>query len=221
MTAWARIALKDLRVEARSRETLVPVALMGLLVVAVSVLSYHDVHEREVVAAGTLWTGLAFAGALGLARAFGSEADRRTLDTLLTLPVDRSSVYLGKTLASFALILATALVVAPAYLLASGDAPTPQWPGLALLVLLGALGLAATGTMLSILTAQARSRDILLPVLLFPLLAPLLIATVHGTLDVLEGAPFAEWRPEVLLLAGYDVAFLAASALLFDAATGA
>lgn len=218
---WARIAIKDLRVEARSRETLVPVLLMGLLVVAVGVLSYHDVREREAVASGILWTGLSFAGALGLARAFGSEADRGTLDTLLALPVDRSSLYLGKTVASFALVLLCALVVLPGYLLASGDAVSAYWPGLALLVVLGSLGLAATGTMLSILTAQARSRDILLPVLLFPLLAPLLIATVHGTLDVLSDAPFAAWRPEVLLLAGYDVAFLAASALLFEAATEA
>lgn len=217
--SWARVAMKDIRIEARSRGTLVPVLLMGLLVVAVGVLSYHEVHERDAVAAGILWTGLSFAAALGLARAFGSEADRGTLDTLLSLPMDRASLYLGKTVASFALVLAAALVVLPAYLLASGDAFAPSWTGLLALVVLGSLGLAATGTMLSILTAQARSRDILLPVLLFPLLAPLLIATVHGTLDVLAGEPFAAWRPEVLLLAGYDLAFLAASALLFDAAT--
>lgn len=219
--SWARVAAKDLRVELRSRETLVPVLLMGLLAASVGLLAYHDVHEPAVVGAGVVWTALAFAGGLGLARAFGAERDRGTLDPLLALPMDRAALYLGKTAASFATLLLAALVVMPVALFLVEAPAAAAWLGLLALVVLGALGLAASGTMLSVLTAQARGRDVLLPVLLFPLLAPLLIASVHGTADVLSGAPFGEWRPELLLLAGYDVAFLAASALLFETAVGA
>ena len=216
--SWAWIAAKDLRVEARGRETLVPVLLTGLLVVAVGLVAFHDLDARGVVASGVLWMGLAFAASLGLARAFGAEKDRGTLDTLLALPVERGTLYAGKVAASFATTLVVALVLVPVYLLASGDPVPAQWPGLLLVLALGALGLAATGTMLSALTAQARTRDVLLPVLLLPLLLPLLLATVHGTQDLLAGAGFEAWRPELLVLVGYDVAFLAASALLFDAA---
>ena len=218
--AWARVAAKDVKAELRSRETLLPVLLTGLLVVLVGALAFHDVHDRPVVAAGVVWMGLAFAAATGLARSFLAERDRGTLDTLLTLPVDRASVYLGTAAAGLCTLLAVAALVLPTYLLASGDPlPAARWPGLLLLVLLGCAGLAAAGTMLSLLAEQARSRDLLMPVLLFPLVVPVLIATVHGTLDVLRGEPFAAWRPEVLLLLGYDVAVLAASALLFDHAT--
>lgn len=219
--SWARVAAKDLRVEWRSRETLLPLLLTGLVVVAIGLLSFHDAKEREAVAAGVLWMGLAFSASVGLARTFNAERDRGTLDTLLTLPVERASLYLGKAAAAFATILLVALVLVPAYLLVEGPAEPAALPGLVLLVLLGCLGLAATGTMLGVLVASARTRDTLLPVLLLPLLIPLLLSAIHGTLDVLRGEAFAEWRPELLVLAGYDVAFLAASALLFDQAVGA
>lgn len=216
--SWLAVAQKDLSAELRSRETLVPLLLLALLVGAVGMLAFHEIRDRAVVASAIVWTALSFSAALGLARSFGAERDRGTLDTLLALPIDRVALFLGKATASFALIGATALVVVPAYLLASGD-PLPSAPFLAFL-LLGCIGLAATGTILSAIAAQARTRDLLMPVLLFPLLVPLLIATVHGTQDVLRGEPFAEWRPELMLLMGYDLAFLAVGALLSEQAVG-
>lgn len=221
MAGWMRIAAKDVRTELRARETLVPVLLTGLLVVLVGMLSFHHAEDRAMVAASIVWMGLAFAAATGLARSFGSERDRGTLDTLRSLPVDRSAVYVGKVAASLALLLVVAALLLPTYLLATGDPLPALWPALVLLVALGCLGLAACGTMLSLLAAHARGRDLLLPVLLFPLVVPVIIATTHGTLDILRAEPFAEWRPEILLLAGYDVAFLAAGALLVDQAVGA
>lgn len=217
MTAmWWVVARKDLRAELRARETLVPLLLLALLVGAVGMLAFHDVHDRAVVASAVVWTALAFGAALGLARAFGGERDRGTLDTLLSLPVDRIALFAGKTAASLGLLLATALVLIPAYSLASGDRVLGG-PFL-LFVLLGCVGLAATGTLASALAAQTRTRELLLPVLLLPLLVPLLIAAIHGTQDVLRGEAFHEWRPELLLLAGYDLAFLAVGAMLMEQA---
>ncbi|HVM44820.1 MAG TPA: heme exporter protein CcmB, partial [Candidatus Thermoplasmatota archaeon] len=177
--SWAAVLRKDLLAEARSRETLVPLLLLALLVGAVGLLAFHDVHDRAVVASAVIWTALAFSAALALARAFGAERDRGTLDTLLALPIDRAALFFGKSAASAALLLATAALVLPLYYVASGDAaPAPAFVAF---VVLGSIGLALVGTMLSALAAQARSRDLMLPVLLFPLLVPLLIAAIHGT----------------------------------------
>lgn len=215
-THWLAFAAKDARVELRSRATLLPALLIGLLVVVVGLLAFHDVPQRTLVASGVLWIGLAFAAALSLPRAFGHERDRGTLDLLLTLPAGRGALFLGKLAASLATILLVALVLVPVYLVAQGEPIPPQWPGLLLILALGAFGLATTGTMMSALAAGARGRETLLPVLLVPLLVPLLLAAVHATQDALAGAAFAAWRAELLVLAGYDVAFLAASLLLFD-----
>lgn len=219
--SWVAIARKDLLAEARGKDTLLPVLLTSLLVAAIGLLAFHDADDRADVGSAIVWTSLAFAAGLGMARAFGAERDRGTLDTLLTLPLSRASVLAGKIASGLVLVLLAALVVVPAFLLADGAALPPAWPALLAFLLLGALGLATTGAMLSALSSQARSRDLLLPVLLFPLLVPLLIAAVHGSADVLRGEAFAEWRPELLLLAGYDLAFLAASALLIEQAVGA
>lgn len=218
--AWWRVAAKDARVEMRSRATLVPALLTGLLLVVVGLLAFHDLPERGLVAAGVLWIGLAFAAALGLARAFGAERDRGTLDVLLTLPAERGQVYLGKVVSSFGTILLVALVLVPVYLLAGGEPVPGQWPALLLVLALGALGLAATGAMMSALASGARGRETLLPVLLVPILVPLLLACLDATEGALNGEPVSAWRNELLILAGYDLAFLAASTLLFESAMG-
>lgn len=217
---WAAVARKDLVEEARSREALAPLLLVGLGVVATGLIAFHDHEGSGATTAGVLWMGLSLAAATTLARAFAAERDRGTLDALLALPLDRGQLFLGKAAASWALLALAAAVLAPALLVAQGEAPG-NVGALVLLLALGTLGLAATGTMLSALAAHARARDALLPVLLLPLLVPVLVAGVHGTMDALAGAPFAEWRPEALVLAGYDVAFLAASYLLFDEVVGA
>lgn len=217
---WLLVARKEMTVELRARETLIPVLLVGLLVVAVGLLSFHDIEQRTPIAAGVLWLALAFASAVGMARAFGAEKDRGTMDVLLGLPVDRGHVYFGKVAAAFLTLLLVAVVTTVTYVVASGESAKGNAPALLAFLTFGALGLAATSVMLSLLTAQARARDALLPVLLLPLLIPLLLAGTHGTADVLSDAPFTQWRGELLLLVGYDIAFLAASWLLFDAAVG-
>lgn len=220
--SWRAVAAKELRLEARSRETLVPVLLIGLLVVVIGALAFHDVPERAPIAAGVVWIGLAFASAVGAGRAFGAERDRGTLDTLLTLPVERGAVYLGKAVAHFALVLLTALVIVPTWMFATGLAAPAGWSALALalVVVLGALGLAATGALISAIASQTRAREALLPVLLLPLLIPLLVSTTHASAELLAGEGWEAWRGDLLILAGYDLAFLAAAWLLFDAAVG-
>lgn len=219
MNAWLSVAAKDLREEARGRETAVPIVLVALLILSVGLLAFHDIADRAAVGAGVIWLSMAFATSVGLARAFGAEQDRGTLDALLALPMERGSVFLGKAASSFVVLLIVAGVATPAYFVASGS-PTGNVGALALLLALGALGLAATGTMLSALAARSRARDVLLPVLLFPILVPLLLSGIHGTSIVLEGGDFSLWRPHFFVLAGFDIAFVAAAWLLFEQAVG-
>lgn len=193
--------------------------LVTATAITIGLLAFHDhAGEDAEIAAGVLWLALAFAASAGLSRAFGGERDRRTLETILALPVERGTLYLAKVASSALTLLVVALVAVPAYFLFDGGALPPGFAVLMLVVVLGVVGLCAAGTMASALAAQARGRDLLLPVLLFPLVVPLLVAAVHGSHDALHGGGFAEWRGEVLLLAGYDVAFLAACTLLFDLA---
>lgn len=219
MNAWVAVAAKDLREEARGRETVVPILLVALLILSVGMLAFHDISDRAAVGAGVIWLSMAFATAVGLARAFGAEQDRGTLDALLALPMARGSVFLGKAASSFVVLMIVAGVATPAYFVASGETPG-NVGSLALLLTFGAVGLAATGAMLSALAARTRARDVLLPVLLFPILVPLLLSGIHGTMIVLDGGSFSSWRPHFFVLAGFDVAFVAAAWLLFEEAVG-
>lgn len=215
--SW-RLASRELRLEWRTREALLPLTLLSVLVVTVGLLSFHDHAGAPETSAAILWSALALAASVGSGRAFVAEADRGTLDPLLALPVERSSIYLAKaTNATLVTLLVGAAAVALQMVLGA-SVPAGAWLPLVAVVLLGALGLAATTTMVGALAAQARTRELLLPILALPLLLPLLISAVHGTHNALTGEPLAA---ELMVLAGYDIAFLGVSALLADEVLGA
>lgn len=202
--------------ELRARDALLPLALLTLLVLAVGVLAYHERAGEPETLAAILWSALALAASVGGARAFVAERERGTLGPMLALPVERSTLYLSKVVvASLTLLVVGALAIGAQRAL--GAAAPSSWPALGAILVLGAVGLAATTTMVGALAAQARSRDVLLPILALPLLVPLLISAVHGTVHALEGD---SWRAEALVLLGYDVAFLGVSALLVDEVLG-
>jgi heme exporter protein B len=208
-----RLVAREARLEWRTRETTLPLALLAALVVTVGLLAFHEESGRPETMAAVLWSALALAASVGNARSFVAESDRRTLDNLLTLPVERSTLYLAKAATSAALTLAVGAAALLAQVAVGATVPASAWPGVAAILLLGAVGLAATTTMVGALSAQARTRDLLLPVLALPLVLPLLISCVHGTLHALDGSSYL---PEALVLAGYDLAFLGVSALLTD-----
>lgn len=211
------LAAKDARVELRARELLSATMMLGFLVVAVGLLAFGGGAGRADAAAGVLWIGFAFASALGFGRAFLAEKDRGTWDALLSLPVERGSLYLGKVASNLGLLLVVAIVAVPAYFAIARVAWSPASIAIvAIVVALGCTGLAASGTILAALAAETRARETLVPVLLAPVALPVLIAAVAGTREALAGAGFPAVRGELMLLLGYDVALLAASWLLFD-----
>lgn len=207
------IALKDLRVEARARELAAAGLLTGFLAVAIGAVALGDAADKPAVVAGVLWLALSFAACLSLARGFTAEVDRGTLEILLLLPVERGALYAGKALASFALLAALAVVLVPVAIVFLGAASATALAALPV-VLLGVAGLAAAGTLLASLAAHTRAREALLPVLLLPVALPVLLAALPATRAALAGG--AVEVSDLSLLAGYDIALLAVSYLLFE-----
>jgi heme exporter protein B len=215
LRAARAILWKDLRSERRSREMLSAMLVFALLVIFIFNFALAlDAGARASVTAGVLWTTLAFAGSLGLNRSFNMEREQGGLDGLLLAPAGRTAIYLAKLALNLLSILLTAAVIFPLYSLFYNT--NLLYPQLALVVLLASLGYASTGTLLAAMAVQARTRDILLPILLFPLILPLLLAAVKFTGGILAGTEFTELRTWFDLIVVYDLVFMGLSIILFD-----
>lgn len=214
MGAFGTLAAKELLLEARTKEGANTVLVLAFLVLAIGALALGPLPGREAVAASVFWTALAFASSLGLARSFTREVDRGTLDTLLLLPAERHVLYFAKAAANAALLLFVAVLVAPVTV-ALFRVPLTALAGPFLpVLLLGIAGIAATGTLLAAVAARTTSREVLLPVLLFPLVLPVLIAAVPATIRAFYGD--ADLGRPLTLLLGYDLAFVALATVLFE-----
>jgi heme exporter protein B len=215
--AWL-VARKDLTVEVRSRELLATTAFFA--VSCVLVFAFALVREGRAVAdaaAGILWIAIAFAGTLALGRAFERERFNDTLRALMLAPVDRPAIYVGKLLAILAVLGAVELLLVPLVMLLF-QAPLLERPLLtAALLLFGTLGFCAVGTLFAAMLVRTRSRDVLLPVVLYPITIPVIIAGVRGTAALLEpaadGAMATFW---LMLLVAFDAVFVTMALWTFD-----
>jgi len=209
------IIWKDLAAELRSRELLSAMLVFALLVILIFNFALElDAQARATVTAGVLWVTFAFAGTLGLNRSMAMEKDRGCLDGLLLAPVDRSAIYFGKSIGNLIFMFIVEAIVLPVYsVLYSVNLFNP---GLLLVILLGSIGYVAVGTLLSSMAVQTRTRDVLLPILLFPLVIPVLIAAVKGSTGFLQGMDIIDIRPWLNLLVVYDVIFVAIAFMVFD-----
>jgi heme exporter protein B len=170
----------------------------------------------QYLSPGLLWVAILFTGQLAADRSFQLELERGGLDALRVYPGDRKALYLGKLLANLAVLLLMEVLLLPfAAILYSLDL-WAHLPALAGIALLTTLALAATGTFYAALTANLRARQVLLPLLLFPILIPVLLAAVKATALVLRGDAMNELASWVKLLASADVLFLTVAALTFE-----
>jgi heme exporter protein B len=206
---------KDLKAEWRSRELVTAMLVFSLLVILIFNFALElDAAARSSVTAGVLWVTLAFAGTLGLNRSLSSEKDRGCLDGLLLAPVDRTAIFFSKAISNLIFMLITAAILLPVYSLFYNQ--NLLQGGLILVILLGSVGYVLVGTLLASMSVHARTRDILLPILLFPVVIPLLIAAVRASEGYLNGFPTNEITPWITLLAAYDVIFFAVALMVFD-----
>ena len=215
LKAVGAVVWKDLRAEFRSRELFSAMLVFSLLIILIFNFALElDVKTRQSVTAGVLWSTFAFAGTLGLNRSMAIEKDRGCLDGLLLAPVDRSAIYFGKVISNLVFMLIVEVIVLPVYsVLYSVNL---FQPGLLLVILLGSIGYVGVGTLLSAMSVQTRTRDILLPILLFPVVIPVLLAAVKASSGFLTGAEWADVLVPINLLIAYDVIFIAVAFMVFD-----
>lgn len=215
LRATFAIVRKDLTAEWRSRELFTSMLVFSLLVILIFNFALElDPRTRTSVTAGVLWVTFTFAGTLGLNRSMAVEKDRGCMDGLLLAPVDRSAIYFGKAISNLVFMLIVEVIVLPVYSVLY-NANLFQ-PGLLLVIFLGSIGYVAVGTLLSAMAVQTRTRDVLLPILLFPLVVPVVIAAVKASGGILQGQAFSEIRTWINLLLVYDVIFIAISFMFFE-----
>jgi heme exporter protein B len=215
LRAIAAIVWKDLAAEFRSRELIGAMLVFSALVILIFNFALElDIRTREAVTSGVLWVTFAFAGTLGLNRSMAIEKDRGCLDGLLLAPVDRNAIYFGKAIGNLFFMLIVEAIILPMYSVLYNV--NLFQPGLILVILLGSIGYTAVGTLLASMAVQARTRDVLLPILLFPVLIPLLLAAVKASNGFLLGFEMAEIMPWINVLIAYDVIFIAVAFMVFD-----
>lgn len=209
---WA-IVWKDLRSELRTRQAWMSMGLFALLTLVVFNFAFDlRIQDQRVVGPGALWIAFIFASILGLARNITVEQDRGPMDRLMALPVDRSVVYLAKVIGNVIVISAVEIVALPVFA-ALYNLPALT-PALVPITLLGTIGVAAIGTQYATLAANTRARELLTPLLIFPLITPVVIGAVRAT-EALFSPVYGD-APWVGLLAAFDVIFLSVSAVTFQ-----
>lgn len=206
---------KELAVEWRTREALSAMLVFSLLVLVIFNFAF-DLQgvDIQVLGPGILWVAFCFSGILGLGRSFASERDKGSLEGMLLAPVDRGAMYLGKAIANFLFIVVMEAITLPLFVILFNVAI--EWFPLVGYFVLGTLGFAAVGTLLSAIAASTRMREVMLPVLLFPVLVPLLVASVKITQGALQHLQFSDYQGWFNLLVAYDAIFLTVAYMVFE-----
>jgi heme exporter protein B len=206
---------KDVLSELRTREMLSSMLVFALLVIVIFNFSFElRVDNVAQVAPGVLWVTFAFASTLELTRSLATEMENDCLDGLFLAPMDRGVIYLGKMLGNLIFITAVEALVLPIFSILF-NLNLIRLP-LLLAILLGTLGFAAVGTLLSAIAVNSRAREVMLPVLLFPIILPVVIAAAKVTAGILDGVPLVELAQWLRFLVAFDIIFLVVSYLTFD-----
>jgi heme exporter protein B len=209
------LAAKDVRSELRSRQVLSTTVVFALMVLVVFNFAFDlGSAEMDRLAPAMLWVAITLAAVLGLNHVFGKEKEQASLEGLLLCPVDRSAVYFGKFLGALAFTMAMEAAVLPIFVAFTDQGVFSAGPLLALL--LGTVGFLAVGTLFAAISSSTKTREILLPVLLFPIATPILVAGVEVTRMGVSGEPFSEFAGWLGLLAAFDVVFLVVCPMLFE-----
>ena len=217
LAAVRHLLWKDLVLEWRGREILTAMVVFSMLVAVVFNFAFSpSPGDAARLLPGMLWVTLAFASTLGLSRSFVLEQDHGAIEALRLFPFDPSLIYVAKLLANLLYLLAVEALVLPALAAIAGISLIGSAAPLALILVLGSIGLVAVGTIFSAMSVNTRIREVLLPVLLFPLAAPVLISGVRAMLGVLAGGSLSAVLPGVRILVAFDVIFLVVGYVIFE-----
>jgi len=212
------VAAKDLRAELRTKEALNGSLAFALVILLLFSFAFDPTGDttREI-SGGLLWIVFAFAGALILNRSFARELPNDCLDALIAAPISGAALFLGKALANYCLLLAMEAVSLPVFGIFYSVRWTAQLPELALVLLLGTWALTVIGTMTSALTVNIRLREVMLPMLTYPMLVPALMGAMQLTMALIAGTPINKENVMWLkMLVGFDAIYTAVSLVLVE-----
>ncbi|MCL4489156.1 MAG: heme exporter protein CcmB [Chloroflexi bacterium] len=209
------IVQKDIAAELRTKESLSAMLVFSLLVLIIFNFAFElQGVDIKVFGPGVLWVAFTFSGILGLGRSFAAEKDKGSLEGLLLSPVDRGAIFMGKALSNLIFISVMEAVTLPLFAILN-NAGMPWWP-LVPYILLGTIGFAAMGTLLGAVAASTKMREVMLPILLFPVAIPLLMAAVKLTGGAFQVSAFSDVSNWFSILVTYDVVFVVVAFLVFE-----
>jgi heme exporter protein B len=212
------IMAKDLRAELRTKEAINASLSFALVVLLLFSFAFDPSEEttREI-SGGLLWIVFAFAGTLLLNRSFARELGNDCLDALISAPIPGSALFLGKALANYVLVLAVELIALPLFGVFYNVRWTSQFWQLMMVIALATWGMTVTGTIFSALTVNIRLREVMLPILNFPILIPALLGAMQLTSALVAGNPITAANDSWLkMLIGFDVMYTAVSVFLVE-----
>ena len=211
------IAYKDLLYEYRSRETISTMLIFAFLVVVIFNFTFDPGSKYALEAApGIIWVAFTFSGVLGLNRSFIYEVEKGCIHGLLLTPVDRGAIYLGKMIGNVIFMTVVELLTLPLFAVLFNLNFFGVLPELLLVVGLATLGFAAVGTLFSAIAVNTKTREIMLPILLFPVVIPVILAAVNATGSILDMQGWEKISDWVKILAAFDVMFVALCYVLFE-----
>ncbi len=213
---WA-MAWKDVTVELRARERVNAMLFFAALVLFIFNFAIGpDLGRLRQVAPGLLWLAFLFTGMLGLGRSFQAERENECFEELLLTPGDRESLYLGKLAGNLLFMVMAEVLILPLFAVLYNLDIWTLLPALLLVAILGSIGFSTIGTLLAAMTAHMRAREVMLPLLLFPLTVPVILGAVRTTEAVLLGDGLLSVAHWLKLLIGFDVVFLVVCPLAFE-----
>jgi heme exporter protein B len=209
------VAAKDIRTEFRTRELVNAMTLFSIISVLIFSFSMElDRLARESSVGGVLWVTIAYAGILGLGRSLAAEKDKGSLDAMLLAPIQRSALFYGKAIGNFIFTVVVALMMM--FLLTVLFDINLLVGKLLVVVLLGCLGFASTGTLIASISVHAKAREMLLPILLLPVVLPIILSATRATAAILTEKAFSEWGSWIGMLGVMNIIFLVTGFILFD-----
>jgi heme exporter protein B len=213
---WA-IFRKDLLIELRTKDSFNSMLFFGVVVLVIFNFALASIRETSRPAVpGILWVAFAFSGTLGLNRLFAAEKENSCLQGLMMIPVDRGVIYLGKMLAATVFMLISEIIIFVFTLVFYNLTVWKEIPYLALVFLIGTLGFAAVGTLLSAIAVNTKMREVLLPLILFPTVLPILINAVEATNIVLSTGDYQALKLPLTIMSAFTIVFATISFLLFE-----
>ena len=217
MSQISAIVWKDFVTELKTRELFSAMFIFALLVILIFIFSVNlSIVDASEVGPGILWVAFLFSGTLGLNRSFVLEKENGCLMGLMLAPADRTAIYFGKLISNLVFLSIMELFILPLFMIFFNIDILEHLLSLLLVIFLGTLGFCSLGTLLSSLASNLKTREIMLPILLYPLLIPIVIGVVRMTGQVLAGEPLSEMVNWIGLTVSFDIIYIGVSIMTID-----